>query len=253
MTSFERGDARVPLPPPVPPGGAGNGHDPQPSSDGRAVPPAPTLLRQASAPRRWTAKGLALAVILVVSGGLVVMIGVQALTERTAVLVVARAVPMGSTVDASDLTTAKITSDPALTPVPASDRGVVLGKVALVDLRPGTLLTREEVGTSDGFTSGQVLVPLPLKQGQFPARGLAPGQSVLVVATPGANANGAPGSVPAGLSAAGTRAVVAEVGGTDVNSGVTVVDVRVAAGAAAGLAQLASTGNAAVLLLPAGR
>jgi SAF domain len=251
MTRFDQaGQGRVPPPPPVaaPPG---NGHAAQPSGVG-TVPSPPTVVREAAAPRRWTPKGLALAVICVVLGGLVVMFGVASFTKRDTVLVVAKAVPVGSTIDTSDVTTAKITSDPALKPIPSGERGTVIGKVALVDLKPGTLFTRDELGTSDGFTPGQVIVALPLKQGQFPARGLAAGQSVLVVATPGSSSNSGP---PAGATtpSGGTKAVVTEVGATDASTGVTVVDVRVAADAGVPLAQLASTGNAAVILLPPGR
>jgi SAF domain len=211
------------------------------------------VVREAAAPRPWTPKGLAAAVIFVVLGGLVVMYGVASFTKRDTVLVVAKAVPVGSTIDASNVTTAKISSDPALTPIPSDEREQVIGKVALVDLKPGTLFTRDELGTTDGFTTGQVLVALPLKQGQFPARGLTPGESVLVVATPGSNSDSA--GPPAGTTppSEGTRAMVTEVGATDASTGVTVLDVRVAANAGVPLAQLASTGNAAVILLPPGR
>jgi hypothetical protein len=212
------------------------------------------VVREASAPRRWTVKGLALAVIAIVLGGLVVMVGVQNLSKRSEVLVVAKGVPIGSRIDASDVTTARITSDPALKPIAASDRVGVLGKVAMVDLTPGTLFTQADLGTSDGFTPGQVLVALALKQGQYPARGVAPGQTVLVVATPGSNAGAGTtdGSSGASLPSSGTKAVVTEVGAANTTSGVTVVDVRVPAGSGVPLAQLASTGNAAVILLPSG-
>ena len=252
MTRLDQaGQGRVPPPPPVA-APAGNGHAAQQSGKG-AVPSPPTLLREAAAPRRWTAKGLAAAVIFVVLGGLVVMFGVASFTKRDTVLVVAKTVPVGSTIDASDVTTAKITSDPALTPIPGGERDTVIGKVALVDLKPGTLFTRDELGTSDGFTTGQVLVALPLKQGQFPARGLAAGQSVLVVATPGSSSNSAGPPDGTTTPGGGTKAVVTEVGATDASTGVTVLDVRVAANAGVPLAQLASTGNAAVILLPPGR
>jgi hypothetical protein len=248
MTRFDQaGQGRVPPPPRVT-APAGNGHAAQRSGTG-TVPSPPTVVREAAAPRRWTAKGLAAAVICVVLGGLVVMFGVASFTKRDTVLVVAKAVPVGSTIDTSDVTTAKITSDPALTPIPSGERDQVIGKVALVDLKPGTLFTRDELGTSDGFTTGQVLVALPLKQGQFPARGLAAGQSVLVVATPGSSNAAAGTTTPGG----GTKAVVTEVGATDASTDVTVVDVRVAENAGVSLAQLASTGNAAVILLPPGR
>ena len=250
MTGFDQGQGRVPAPPPVVAAPA-NGRVAQHDGAGK-VPTPPIVVREAAAPRRWTRKGLALAVICVVLGGLVVMFGVANFTKRDTVLVVANAVPVGSTIGPSDVTTAKITSDPALKPISSSDRDTVIGKVALVDLKPGTLFTRDELGSSDGFTPGQVLVALPLKQGQFPARGLSAGQSVLVVATPG---NGTNSSAPATgtASTVGTKATVTEVGASDPSTGVTVVDVRVAADAGVPLAQLASTGNAAIILLPPGK
>lgn len=244
---------RVP-PPPVAKPPAMNG---QGGGLPQAAPPAvaqpPTVVREASAPRRWTPKGVALAVILIVLGGLVVMVGLQNFAQRDTVLVVAKAVPVGTRITGADVTTAEITTDPALKPISSSDRDQVVGKVAMVDLRAGTLFTRAELGTSDGFTSGQVLVPLPLKQGQFPARGLSPGQSVTVVATPGGQGASSNSATTAPSSTTGTRATVAEVGATDTSSGVTVVDVRVPADASVALAQLAATGNVTVLLLPPGR
>jgi hypothetical protein len=246
MTSLDSGGKAIP-PPPVAIPASSNGHASIAAGAG-CVPLPPVVVREAALPRRWTVKGLALAVICVVLGGLVVMVGVEAFAKRDAVLVVAKAIPVGSTIDASDVTTASITSDPALRPIPASDRSSVIGKVALVELRPGTLITRDELGSSDGFGSGQVLVPLPLKQDQVPARGLSPGESVMIVATPSATSAGSSVGTP---SASGTKAVVTEVGSSDPNTGVTVVDVRVPADGAVALAQLVSTGNAAVLLLPA--
>jgi hypothetical protein len=246
VTSVDPGGKAIPPPPIATPA----------SSNGRAVaagpasmPPPPVVVREAASPRRWTVRGLALAVICVVLGGLVVMVGVATFAKRHTVLVVAKAIPVGSTIEASDVTTAKITSDPALTPIPASGRSSVIGKVAMVELRRGTLITRDELGSSDGFGSGQVLVPLPLKQDQVPARGLSPGESVMIVATPGTTSAGSSVGTP---NTYGTKAVVAEVGPSDPNTGVTVVDVRVPADVAVALAQLASTGNVAVLLLPAG-
>ena len=90
----------------------------------------------------------------------------------------------------------------------------------MVDLRPGGLVTRDELGTNDGFTSGQVLVALGLKQGQFPARGLSAGQRVLVVATPGSGTgSSSSGSSASPTQTAGTKATVTEVGSTDAAPG----------------------------------
>jgi hypothetical protein len=217
-----------------------------------AVAAPPTVVREASAPRRWTAKGLTLAVILIVLGGLVVMIGLQSFARRDAVLVVAKAVAVGSRITDGDVTTARITTDAALEPISGADRDRVVGRVALVDLRPGTLFTRTDLGTGDGFTSGQVLVPLPLKQSQLPARGLSPGERVRIVATPGGDGSSSSSST-ATPSTVGTTATVTEVGSADASTGVTVVDVRVPADESVRLAQVAATGDAVVLLLPPGR
>lgn len=242
---------RVP-PPPVAQPPSTNGYNP---AAAQALPPVvappPAVVREASAPRRWTPKGLALAVILIVLGGLVVMIGLQHFAQRDTVLVVAQPVSVGSRITGADLTTAKITTDAAIRPISSADRDQVIGKVAVVELRPGSTLTQSELGTSDGFTTGQVLVPLPLKQGQMPARGLSPGQKVTIVAAPGSD--GATSSSTAAPSTTGTAATVAEVGSLNASSGVTVIDVRVPADASVALAQLGATGNATVLLLPPGK
>jgi hypothetical protein len=100
---------------------------------------------------------------------------------------------------------------------------------------------------------------LPLKQGQFPARGLTPGQKVLVVATPGQGGasaiGGSTGTGPGGGGgrAAGTGGTVVDVGGVNPATQVTVVDVQVADSDGVAVARLASTGDLALILLPAGR
>ncbi len=207
--------------------------------------------RQAAAPRRWTAKGLAAAVIVVLLGGLVLMYAVPAYSKRVSVLVVARAVPLGTRISEADLATARISSDPALTPVSANLRSSVVGKIATVTLRPGTLITLSEVGDSDGFAAGQVLVPLALKDGQLPARGVSPGQQVLIVATP-SGAGGSTVGASAPPQTQGIRAIVVESGSANAATGVTVVDVRVLATDGFAVAQLAAAGNLTLLLLPTG-
>ncbi|MBV9593704.1 MAG: hypothetical protein JO147_07920, partial [Actinobacteria bacterium] len=108
-----------------------------------------------------------------------------------------------------------------------------------------------------GFVAGQQLVPVPVKQGQFPARGLTAGQSVLIVATPGtgetvdSSTSASPSSSADG--SAGITATVAEVGEMNPATQITVVDVAVSADSGAEVARLASTGNLALILLPAGR
>jgi hypothetical protein len=198
-------------------------------------------------------------VLVVLVGGLVAFAGGQILTRHTQVLAVSRDVPVGMTIKDSDLTVANVTSDPNLSPIPAVQRSQVVGKVAKVALARGGLLTRAQVGTHSGFTAGQMLVALPLKQGQFPARGLTAGQRVLIVATPGANGSTGAGAIAggsAGLTGSprqGVDGTVAEVGAMNQATQVTVIDVQVSADAGVTVARLASTGNLALILLPAGR
>lgn len=194
-------------------------------------------------------------VLVVLAGGLIAFAGSQVLIKRHEVLAVARDVPVGATITAADLTTASVAKDSALSPIPASDRSQIVGMVAQVGLVKGELLTRGQVGPSSGFTDGQQLVALPLKQGQFPARGLTPGQKVLIVPTPGTNGQSGSGSGErtAAPSSSGVTGTVAEVGPMNQATQVTVIDVRVAADSGVQVAQLASTGNLAVILLPAGQ
>jgi hypothetical protein len=228
------------------------GHSTAPSP--RIAPPPPAApLRSAAARRRTTRKSLILSVLVVLLGGLIAFAAGRMLTAHTAVLAVARDVEVGSTITADDLTVANVPSDPHLSPIPAAQQSQVVGMVAQVPLTHGELLTRAQVGTGSGLAAGELLVALPLKEGQFPARGLTPGQQVLIVPTPGSTGStsgtGATGGTP-GRPVEGT---VAEAGVANPTTQVTVVDVRVQEADGPTVAQLASTGNLALILLPAGR
>lgn len=213
--------------------------------------PAP---RSAAARRRTSRKSLVAAVLVVLLGGLLALVAAQALTQHSEVLAVARDVPLGTAIAAEDLTVANVTSDPNLSPIPASERPRILGMITQVALVRGELLTRAQVGTSDGFAPGEMLVALPLKDGQVPARGLTPGQQTLIVATPGSGGSLTPnGGVTGASGSQPITATVVDVGRTNPATQVTVVDVRVGSGDGTTVAALASTGNLALVLLPAGR
>jgi hypothetical protein len=196
-------------------------------------------------------------VLVVLLGGLLAFTAGQMLTARTEVLAVARDVPLGSTITAEDLTVANVTSDPNLSPIPASHRSQIVGMVAQVPLTRGELLTGAQVGPDSGFTAGEMLVALPLKEGQFVARGLSPGQQVLIVATPGSTGSTSGSATPTdetnGARDEQIEATVAEVGSLNQATQLTVIDVRVSADDGVRVAELASTGNLALILLPAGR
>jgi hypothetical protein len=207
--------------------------------------------------RRASRKSLVLSVLVVLLGGLLAFTAGQMLTARTEVLAVARDVQLGSTITAEDLTVANVTSDPNLSPIPASQQSQIVGMVAQVPLTRGELLTGAQVGTDSGLAAGEMLVALPMREGQFPARGLTPGQQVLIVATPGSNGwtsgSGTPAADTGGVRDQQIDAIVAEVGPLSQTTQMTVIDVRVSADDGVRVAELASTGNLALILLPVGR
>ncbi|MCO7218601.1 SAF domain-containing protein [Klenkia sp. PcliD-1-E] len=212
----------------------------------RASAPAPVQLT-AAARRRVSRKSLALAVLVVLLGGILAFTAAQMLTSRTEVLAIARDVEAGAILTAEDFVVASVPDDPALSPVAAADLSSVVGMVAEVPLSRGGLLTMSQLGTGSGIPDGSVLVALPLQGGQFPARGLTPGQQVLVVATPGTA--GVVNATASGLAATVT-ATVAQVGPLNPATQVTVVDVEVSEDDGEAVAALASTGNLAVIVLP---
>jgi hypothetical protein len=170
---------------------------------------------------------------------------------RVPVLAVAHTVHIGQTVSAADLVVARVAADPALHPVPAADRDAVVGKVAAVELRAGSLLTVDAVTGTPTPGPGEQVVGGGGRGGQWPARGLSPGDRVLVVATPADQT--APGQSGGGpdLDTAPVRGRVVEVGSAGPDGAVT-VDLAVDGRAGPQVAGWGSTGRVALVLLPAG-
>lgn len=222
------------------------------NGDGRpSIPSAPA--RAPMRPRRrpaWVALGIAVAA----AGGVSTASLVASAGGHVSVLAVARDVPIGSVISADDLIAVRIGRDANLTPIPAREESSIGGQTAAVDLRRGSLLTPGEITSAAIPGAGQQLVGVALKPGQLPARPLAAGLRVLVVATPGdfAGSSSASGD-PASLASVPTiPAVVVDVGepGAD---GTVVVDLSVAATQGAQVAAIASTGHVALIEQPVGR
>ena len=174
--------------------------------------------------------------------------------DRLDVLAVARTVPVGQAITADDLAVARVAADPALQPLPVGQRDQVVGQVAAVELRPGSLLTAGEVTDVAVPGAGQQVVGVAAGSGQLPARGLRPGDRVLLVPVPGDSAGAAGGgSEPVADGPAGEPipAQVVQVGPADPN-GRSIVDVLVGSHVGPRVAALASTGRVALILVPAG-
>lgn len=203
--------------------------------------PAPSIVRQ----RRIRPGLLGLAVLLVALGGLGSAWAVTTVRATGDYLAVARPVAIGSPITEADLATVQLAGGQGLTPVPAAEKGRVLGRYAAVPLVPGSLLTIGQLTDKPLLGPGRQQVSLGLEPSQVPARRLRPGDAVLLVGTPGPNAARDGGRPPAATKFEGT------VVDTDVSDKETVVVyVAVADRDAPAVVTLASQDRIAVVLKP---
>jgi SAF domain len=194
-------------------------------------------------PRRRRPGMIALAVALIGVGILGGAALFQRVNHQVPVLLVAVAVPAGTTVTAADLTTTSVVLGAGVKAVPAQQEHQVVGLVAATDLRPGTLLAPAELTTTLPPSASQQLVPVPLKPSQLPASGLAPGDQVLVISAPSGSSGTAvptPGpSIPGVVEAVSVRPD---------QDGMDVVDLLVSAGNGTSLAREAAAGGIALVV-----
>lgn len=183
---------------------------------------------------------LGLGLTLTALGVLTVIWLVGAAGQRLEVLVVSREVSYGSVIARSDVGVARVSVDPGVRVMPASEIDSVVGLSATTALIPGMLLTRGMAEPAGDPRPGYVLVPLGVRSERMPAGGLRPGDRVLVV------------DAEAGPDAPATRAVVVRVAPPDVNR-VTVVDVTTAPGEGPSAARASARGDVALVVEPSGR
>jgi len=143
--------------------------------------------------------------------------------HEVSVLAISRPVAQGQIVSANDLTIVRISTTSSIETLPATDGAVVVGRRAAEPLEPNTLLTSSELSTGVSPPGGEAIVGIAAKEGQLPASGVAPGESVDVILT------GLPGSADAttGVNdqASGAYDSASDVPGTVLESGAQVLDV----------------------------
>lgn len=120
--------------------------------------------------------------------------------DRSPVLVVARPVTAGSTIESSDLREELVGSSPAASTVAASRRASIVGRTAAVDLVPGSLLSSSQVSDGPAAGTGQAVVGATLKEGQFPVE-LGVGDHVLAIVLPSESADPTGGATPTPIAA----------------------------------------------------
>jgi len=149
---------------------------------GNGATPAPVRVGSG---RRKRLPWLALAVVLVVGGGLLVGLLVQSAGDRTTVLAAARALAPGQVIGEADLRVVDVGVDGEAALVPASARGSVIGQVAVVGIPEGALLSPGQLAPDGGVAPGSVVVGALLGPGELPVPTLRPGDVVELVAVSG--------------------------------------------------------------------
>jgi hypothetical protein len=191
---------------------------------------------------------IALAVVLVGVG----VLGSAALYVRenhqVQVLMVLEPVPAGSVITSADIGTASVSAGPGISLIPARQLAQVTGLVAATALRPGTLLAPSELTTAEPPGPGQVLVPVAVRPSVLPAAGLAPGDRVLIVATPAGPGTTASGGSGAPILVKPVSALVLEVSAAPDQDGLDVVDLLVPAQYGVAVAQQSATGQIALIV-----
>ena len=210
-----------------------------PGVNGGASPVAPPLAPPPKLRRRPAIVAGAIGAVCV--GALLAAWAWSSSTSTQQVLVATTVIPRGTVIDADDLTTARISLDPAVAVLPASAADEVVGQRAALDVAAGGLLTPDVVQEGSLPASGQSVVGLALKPEQTPGESLLAGDRVRVVVTPGQDGEGPTGA---------PEVSEAEIVGIhhDSETGQTVVDLLVPHEEASLLAARIATGNVALVL-----
>lgn len=201
--------------------------------------PAPVRVRSARSRRMpW----LALALVLVVGGGLLVGLLVQSAAERSTVLAAARSIAPGQVITDADLHVVEVGVDGEAALVPAASRSSIVGKVAVVGIPEGALLSPGQVAAGGGIEPGTVVVGALLTPGELPVSTLRAGDAVELVAVSGGQG--------AERESLGTGSVFTTAPGTQTGS--VFVSLVVDEAIAEQVADVASQQRLRLLLLPAG-
>jgi hypothetical protein len=130
--------------------------------------------------RRLRTGGIALATMLLAFGAALSGIALLSVAKTSAYLGVKQDVPVGSVVQASDLTSVQLSGGSGLTLIPAADLRQVIGKHAAVELRPGTLLSPTELNDQPLATGNQAQMGIVVNSTLMPQH-LAVGQKVILL------------------------------------------------------------------------
>lgn len=162
-------------------------------------------------------------------------------TNTEEVLVARTTIERGSAIQAGDLARIRLSADPALSPIPASQFDRVVGQRAALDIGKGGLITAGSTTAEVLPAAGMSVVGVALTPAQVPGMDLQSGDQVRIVVTP------PPGDDTAAGPPQFNEAEVVDVH-VDGETGATVVDLLVPHADATVLAARVATGNVALVL-----
>ncbi len=105
-------------------------------------------------------------------------------TQSTGYLALRNDVGRGQEITGDDVTIFEISTESPLRAVPRIAPESVVGKIALVDMAAGTLLTVDQLADAAQIPEGEGIVGLALSPGEYPTRSLRTGDIVRVVVMP---------------------------------------------------------------------
>lgn len=149
-----------------------------------SAPPPVLPARGRPGERRLRVGQLSAAIALIAVGGLGTAALVTAAAAEGTYLAVTEDVAYGAVITSDDLVTVRVSNPPELRPVAANDLDRVVGHHATMPLAAGTLLTPAHVTEEPVPGRGQHVVGITLRGERLPARRPAPGDAILLVATP---------------------------------------------------------------------
>lgn len=205
-------------------------------------PPAPAAPPLAPPPRlRRRPALIAGAVASICLGALLAAWAWSSTTNTHEVLSARTTIERGAVITGDDLVRVRISSDPALAPLPASAFDDLVGQHAALDIAAGGLLTAASVTSEPLPPEGMSVVGVALTPAQSPSLALRSGDRVRVVVTPGEGGEPLSGTpVFSDAEVVGSR--------TDELTGDLLVDLMVPRAEATVLAARVSTGNVALIL-----
>jgi hypothetical protein len=186
-----------------------------------------------------------LGAFLVVGGALAFADASLHLGSRQDILVTTKALTAGQVLDASDLTTAAVSSNSGLPFVAAAEESVVVGRPLAVPLVAGAPITTGELGSPSSVVAGTDVVAVLLKPGGFPPS-LSAGDRVEVVPVAPTGSLGA--AAPTIPLPATVLSVSADPSDAD---GGSVIGLQVQSSNAPAVAQLAAAGEVSLVQLGA--